>query len=281
MSNYKYTFFDNQLIGVDELNEITSRLVSGGISAAYSGADFDVSDINNSNGAILLGGVVPETDANLKVISLGDGHYLINQGLCFFDDGTSMEILSGGEEIILPLGVAKYVYLVSDKNQMKCYVETADAKKQSGVFQLLAYIDESGNISDMRTYARGRVPGFYSSSAGKTVNISFDYGFGSLNNLTALEIPVGEGNFSHLCIECKTGSGTMFYCEFENGRVKNHLELPDRGVPDERFYLFYGSREGAVDCGTDVKLENGKLVIPLYNGAVNKGYTVTVSYHLW
>ena len=35
--NYKYTFFDNQLVGVDDLNEITSRLVSGGISSVYSG----------------------------------------------------------------------------------------------------------------------------------------------------------------------------------------------------------------------------------------------------
>ena len=85
MNNYKYTFFDNQLIGVDQLNEITSRLVSGGISAVYSGADFDVSDINNSNGAILLGGVVPGSDLNLKITSLGGGKYLINNGLCFFD----------------------------------------------------------------------------------------------------------------------------------------------------------------------------------------------------
>jgi hypothetical protein len=281
MSNFKYTFFDNQLIGVDHLNEITKRLVTGGVSAVYSGADFDVSGINNSNMAILCGGVVPESDLNLKVVSLGNGRFLINQGVCFFDDGTTMEVLSGGEEIAVALGVARYVYLTSDKNQMKCFVEITDSEKQSGVFQLLAYIDEAGSVHDRRVYARGKVPGFYGSNAGKTVNITEEYGFGDLTGATAIEVPVGDGNFSHLCIVCASGDGSMFYCEFENGVSKNQFELPDTGVTSPRFNVFSGRSLGQAQADKNVKIENGKLIIPLYMGSVNSGQRAVVSYHLW
>lgn len=281
MNNYKYTFFDNQLIGVDQLNEITSRLVSGGVSAVYSGADFDVSDINDSNGAILCGGVVPESDLNLKIVPLSEGRFLINQGICFFDDGTSMEVLPGGEEISIPVGTAKYVYLTSDKNQMKCYVEISDSEKQSGIFQLLGYIDELGNVSDRRTYARGKVPGFYCSSAGKSVDISMKYGFGDFAGLNALEIPVGHNNFSHLCIETKDAGGAVFYCDFENGAAKNQIAFPYYSEIDSRFYLFYGNGAGAASADKNVRLEEGKLIIPLYMASVNEGHSVDISYHLW
>lgn len=281
MSNYKYTFFDNQLVGVDELNEITSRLVSGGVSAVYSGADFDVYEINNSNHALLCGGVVPESDSNLKITALGNGKYLINQGLCFFDDGTSMEVFAGGEEISVPLGTGKYVYLVSDKNQMKCYVEMTDSEKQSGVFQLLGFVDTSGAVSDRRTYARGKIPGIYSSNAGKILSISVSYG--KNNPITAgnLEIPVGEGNFSHLCITSQVENGSLFFCDFEDGVAKNQIGLPYSSATNNRFYLYYGNREGCAEGDKNIKLENGKLIIPLYRAWVNSGYTVTVSYHLW
>lgn len=281
MNNFKYTFFDNQLIGVDQLNEITSRLVTGGVSAVYSGAEFDVSHINNSNSAILCGGVVPESDSNLKVTALGDGNFLINQGVCYFDDGTSMEVLSGGEEIYVPQGMLKYVYLVSDKNQMSCYVEITDEEKNTGVFQLLASIDESGTVSDRRTYARGKVPGFYSSSAGKIVDLTYEYGFGDLKSDTTLEIPVGDNNFTHLCIESDTGGGFLFYCEFENGTAINQVAAPYTAATSNRFYLFYENGIGEAAADGNIKLENGKLIIYLYKAVINENCKATVSYHLW
>jgi len=280
MSNFKYTFFDNQLIGVDHLNEITSRLVSGGVSAVYSGADFSVSDINNSNAAILCGGVVPESDSNLKIVPLGAGRFLINPGVCFFDDGTTMEVLSGGEEISVPSGQARYVYLTSDQNRMKCYVEITEGEKQSGVFQLLGFIDETGAVSDRRVYARGKVPGFYSSSLNKPVNLTYEYKFGDFDGMDTLVIPVGSNNYTHLCIVSHQDSETMFYCEFENGVAKNQLELPSLSPRNDRFYLYYG-RMGDAQANANVKLQYGKLIIPLYYALVNEEEIAIVSYHLW
>lgn len=289
MSNYKYTFFDNQLIGVDHLNEITERLVSGGISAVYSGVDFNVSDINDTNKAILTGGVVPENDLNLKVTTIDSGRYLINPGLCFFNNGTTMEVLSGGEEISVLLGTKRYVYLVSDANKMSCYVEVLENEKQSGEFILLAIINTDGTITDKRTYARGKVPGFYASSDGLEINITETYtgpiGFVGTN----IEIAVGEGAFKHLCIRAESGAfhngagynityGGLFYCDFENGVAVNPTMCAVQGGDG---YIFYERNIGSCCLGSDIRLENGKLIIPVLQGNVNKGYEVTFSYHLW
>lgn len=286
MSNYKYTFFDNQLIGVDQLNEITSRLVSGGVSAVYSGADFNVSEINDSNKLLLTGGVVPGNDMNLKVVAMGSGKYLINPGICFFEDGTSMEILSGGEVISVPVGTVRYVYLTSDKNQMKCYVEISDGEKQSGQFVLLSIVNADGTVADKRTYAKGKVPGFYASSQGKEVNISETYKPTDLKGEKYLEIDVGNGNFHHLCIKVngvfhdsagyKIDYGGLFYCEFENGVATNQGWS---AVKYGGHYLFYGDSTGHGEIDPDVKIQSGKLKIHLLRCVLDKN--VTFEYHLW
>ena len=282
--NYKYTFFDNQLVGVDHLNEITKRLVSGGVSAVYSGGDFNVTDINDTNAAILTGGVVPETDYNLKVTAIGNGKYLINQGLCFFNNGTTMEILSGGEEIVVPQWVTSYIYLVSDSNKMACYVEVLQSEKQTGEFILLAVINVDGTVVDKRTYAKGKVPGFYASSESMQVNITQKYE-GEKN----IEISVGMGNFKHLCIRAESGAfhngsgyninyGGLFYCDFENSVAVNPSMC---SVLAGDSYIYYDRNIGSCRLGSNIRLENGKLIIPVIEGNVNKGYEVRFSYHLW
>lgn len=268
MSNYKYSFFDNQTVGVDHLNEITKRVVSGGISAVYSGVDFNVSDINDTNKAILTGGVVPETDTNLKVTAIGSGRYLINPGLCFFNNGTTMEVLSGGEEISAPLGTKRYVYLVSDANKMACFVEILTSPKQTGEFLLLAVINADGTITDKRTYARGKVPGFYASSENMEMNITETYTrvLGQATMGYDIEVTVGNGNFKHLCM---TAPGTVFYCEFENGVAVNQVGS----------FAYTTNGKYYVNFGTDLRISDGKLYVPVTNFGI--GESVTVSYHLW
>ncbi len=288
--NYKYTFFDNQLIGVDHLNEITKRLVSGGISAVYSGVDFNVYDINDTNKAILTGGVAPETDYNLKVTPMGSGKYLINPGLCFFNDGTTMEILSGGEEISVALGTKRYVYLVSDSNKMACFVEVLESEKQSGEFILLAVINADGSVTDKRTYARGKVPGFYASNEGKEINISETYSRGDITHGQTLEISVGNGDFRHLCVKV-TGNcfsdgagynidyGGLLYCDFKNGVAENIACCSKYFARNTIFQV--DNNKGVCTIGTDIKLQNGKLLFPIASFQLNTGYQVTFTYHLW
>ena len=284
MSNYKYTFFDNQTVGVDHLNEITKSLVSGGISAVYSGVDFNVADINDNNKAILTGGVVPETDYNLKVTAVGSGKYLINQGLCFFNNGTTMEILSGGEEIVVPQWVTSYIYLVSDSNKMACYVEVLQSEKQTGEFILLAVINADGTVVDKRTYAKGKVPGFYASSEQMNINITETYRSGYISGGKNIEIPIGLGNYKHLCIktECTYYSNKvagLFYCDFENGSAVNPMSFSVESNAGD--YLYYNMNIGICRISSNIKLQDGKLIIPVLQGNINKGYEVRFSYHLW
>lgn len=283
MSNYKYTFFDNQTVGVDHLNEITKRLVSGGISAVYSGVDFNVTDINDTNAAILTGGVVPETDYNLKVTAIGNGKYLINQGLCFFNNGTTMEILSGGEEIVVPQGVKRYIYLVSDRNKMACYVEILENEKQTGEFILLAVINADGTITDKRTYARGKIPGFYASTHGLEVNVVKNYSQSEITRNMTIEIPVGEGDFKHLLIVGKLnryGDSAMIYCEFENGTAVNQVSMSVEGGAGNML-LYYNHFAGSCRIDQNIKLQNGKLVMTA-SGNLNRDTDIAIiTYRLW
>ena len=283
MSNYKYTFFDNQLIGVDQLNEITKRLVTGGISSVYSGADFNVSEINDSNMALLTGGVVPGNDMNLKVSAIGSGRYLINSGLCFFGDGTSMEVLSGGEEISVPSGSTMHIYLTSDKNQMKCYPEILSSPKQSGQFVYLAVVNSDGSIADKRTYARGKVPGFYASTENLEVNVSKEYSKAEVTRSMNIEIPVGNGNFKHLVIEGilnRYGSSGLIYCEFENGVGVNVVSMSaERGAG--QMYLYYNSYGGNLKITSDITLNNGKLTMAASGYLSRDTDIATIKFHLW
>lgn len=283
MSNYKYTFFDNQLIGVDQLNEITKRLVSGGISSVYSGADFNVSEINNSNMAILTGGVVPGNDMNLKVSAMGGGKYLINKGLCFFDDGTSMEVLSSGEEISVPSGSKRYVYLTSDKNQMKCYPEVLSEEKKSGQFVCLAIVNSDGSITDKRTYAKGKVPGFYASTENLQVNVSQEFSRADVTRSMTIEVPVGNGNFKHLLIEGtlnRYGSSALIYCEFENGIGVNPVSMSVEGGADS-MYLYYNQYAGNLRITSDITLQNGKLTMAATGYLSRDTDVATINFHLW
>lgn len=283
MSNYKYSFFDNQLIGVDHLNEITKRLVSGGISAVYSGADFNVSEINNSNMALLTGGVVPGSDFNLKITALGGTRYLINKGVCFFDDGTSMEILTGGEEISVPAGSTRYIYLTSDKNQMKCYPEVLSSPKQTGQFVYLGIVNADGSITDKRTYARGKVPGFYASTENLEVNVTKEYSKGEVYNNMTIEVPVGNGNFKHLLIEGvlnRYGSSALIYCDFENGVGVTPVSLSVEGGANQ-MYLFYNYYAGNLKIQSDITLQNGKLSM-VASGYLSRDTDVaSIKFHLW
>lgn len=208
---YKYGYFDNQLIGVDQLNEITKRLVSGGISAVYSGNDFSVSELNSSNVALLCGGVVPETDSCLRVDKTLDGKYLINAGVAFFENGTSMEVLNGGE--IISASPLQYIYLVSDENLEKCYIDITNEMKTQGYFVCLAQIASDGSVVDKRLYAKGKARGFYASSGGLEFNVTVTLEEGD----TEKNIPIGNGAYTHILIE--DGKSALTYCTITNGVV--------------------------------------------------------------
>lgn len=154
-------FNDNQLIGVDDLNEITKRLVYSGIENVLTDdGSLCVTDLNGITTALVTDGVVPETVNTLKVTKSGTT-YTIAPGLCFFSDGSFIEITSN--EKLSFNGSDGYVYLFNDiaLGEKKPMVTSA---YPTGDFVMLAQIT-NGTVIDKRKYAKGKVAS-YSSYAG-------------------------------------------------------------------------------------------------------------------
>ncbi len=168
---YKYSFADNEIYSAEDLNSITKRLVTSGITDSFEdGVAYNVSRLNEQGNLLYTSGVVPETCLTLKVVSDSEGKILINPGKAFFNDGAVIEIEAGGESLSYITGAKNYVYLKNDlQNSNICYpCCTTDAP--TGDYVMLAEIDETGEISDKRTYARGKLPG-YQSVTGNVMNI--------------------------------------------------------------------------------------------------------------
>ena len=166
----EYGFFDNQLIGVDALNSITSKLVSGGIARTPS----SVSDLNDFMTDVVTSGIVPESDTSLQV-SVQDNVVNISPGTAFFENGT-FSVLKETETLTLPeeFEVA-YIYLISSMDEMRVFVtiETSERQNENGDYcLLLATINTKNEVADYRKYAKGKAA--YYGSADINNNVDLD-----------------------------------------------------------------------------------------------------------
>ena len=165
----EYGFFDNQLIGVDALNSITSKLVSGGIARTPS----SVSDLNDFMTDVVTSGIVPESDTSLQV-SVQDNVVNISPGTAFFENGT-FSVLKETETLTLPeeFEVA-YIYLISSMDEMRVFVtiETSERQNENGDYcLLLATINTKNEVTDYRKYAKGKAAYYGSADINNNVDL--------------------------------------------------------------------------------------------------------------
>lgn len=162
-----YSFFDDQLIGVDELNKITSRLVSDGIVREVS----SVSDLNGFVTDVATAGIVPENCDSLKV-TVKDGVLTVNKGSAIFSDGTIIE-LTEAENFAYFSDVKQFVYLISDRVSNRAYVDVSNEETTYEVNILLATV-ENGIVTDERKYARGKLAYYASADVNNNVVVEED-----------------------------------------------------------------------------------------------------------
>ncbi|MBR4874657.1 MAG: hypothetical protein IKU87_02415 [Clostridia bacterium] len=160
---YNFSFKDNETYGAEDINNITKRLVTSGISDVFkNGTPYNLLALNDLGAVLYTSGAVPETVNSLKVTRLTDDKLLINPGMAFFADGAVFEVLAGGEEIACLKGTKQYVYLKNDLiNSNVCYPACTESMP-TGDCVLLAEISENDEITDKRTYAKGKLPGYAS-----------------------------------------------------------------------------------------------------------------------
>ena len=164
--SYNFSFADNAVYSAADVNKITSRLVTSGIEDPFTdGVPYNLSAFNDAGALLYTDGVVPETVNTLKVVKAEEnGKILIYPGTAFFKDGSVIEIENGGEMLAYTAGAVNYVYLKNDLINQNTSYPVCSVDSPTGDYVLLAEISKSGTITDKRTYAMGKLPGYQSNS---------------------------------------------------------------------------------------------------------------------
>ena len=177
----KAYFMDNQTVGADELNALVRMFAGAGVADVFSdGVPYNVSALNGVYYAALKPGVVPESDVSLSVTA-SDGAASIAPGTAIFPDGTYAVVSAESgtnESVSYTSGAEQYIYLKSDRvSNTVSLLAASSAPGDSDNAVLLAKIGADGSVTDMRSYAKGKIPGTYASDAflaGRRV-FSLDY----------------------------------------------------------------------------------------------------------
>lgn len=273
--SYKYSFADNEVYSADDVNKITRRLVSSGIEDSFTdGVAYNVSKFNEAGKLLYTSGVVPENCLTMKVTHTGEGAVLINPGIAFFEDGSVIEIDDGGEELAYTKGAVNYVYLKNDLESANISYPCCATDEPEGDYVMLAVIDENDNITDKRTYARGKLPG-YQSVAGEALFLDENVEITISSEHTAMgeaTFDVGQNNFRYIFVVGKIGEieqrESMSVYSIEDGQI---VSLVRTGETDALFasgklYLYHdrtNKRIEAVPVFSEGKL---KLDISMYDG---------------
>ena len=195
--SYKYSFFDNQQVGAEDLNKLTNLFVTGGVADTFeNGMPYSVSVLNNVVYANAGSGIVPETVDTLKV-TLDGNCATIAPGTAFFDDGTVM-VIETAENVYITLGKVQYIALKSSVSENRAYIICTENEPSENVV-LLAKISEDGTVTDLRKYAKGKVPSFYCSDAGCAVKVNTSFKYGD----TYLPLITGNRSCNYLLLEFK------------------------------------------------------------------------------
>lgn len=249
--SYKFGFADNETYNAADVNKITSRLVTSGVSDPFeNGEPYNLSQFNTAGALVYTSGAVPETVSTLKVVSASDGKVRINPGTAFFADGSTIEVEAGGHELEFVPGVKNYVYLKNDLVASNTSYPVCSESEPAGDFVLLAEISEAGEITDKRVYAKGKLPGYGS------------------NALYTMEIADGL-NMKHGETITKTydvGSNTYRFLMSINMNAGREL-LGVHSFSDSKYLSYFGIGTGS---------RGGTTELTLYKGAIDRA-TATVS----
>lgn len=275
---YKFSFADNEIYSASDVNEITKRLVTAGIEDSFTdGVAYNVSKFNEAGQLLYTSGVVPEGCHTLKVSKISDTEILINPGLAFFNDGAVIEIEPGGETLSFVSGVKNYVYLKNELIDKNICYPVCTTEAPTGDYVLLAEIDENAVIKDMRTYAKGKLPG-YQSVAGNVLvidetaetpplegelakiisgNAVFDIGNNNYKYIIVVHPHQITENYRtyHQCIGIYNIETKTYFCFY---RYYDESYFTDKKI--RRFYHRTLNNHDYYDDMT-FELENGKLTV--------------------
>lgn len=160
---YKFSFADDTLYSAEDINNITKRLVSKGVADSFAdGVAYNVTQLNNITKTLGNKGVVPEDNTTLKVVKTDDGNIKIMPGSAFMESGAVFTCDSDGYVFAeMPTG-DNYVYIEDNEALNAIRPVMSSSLPVSYDYVLLALVSYDGKITDKRTYAKGKLPGYMS-----------------------------------------------------------------------------------------------------------------------
>ena len=261
---YTYNFFDNQLIGVDELNKITKTLVKAGVTQESP----EITSVEELNGfianAIVSGGLLSGPNTQLQVSNNGNCTLKIAPGEAILPDGRIFTVDVKGTVISYTAGQINYVYVVSDLSKNEVYPVAYTTQQANGNYILLAEVAEDGTVTDKRTYAIGKVTNNYFSLTSPGRIIIENQLVTKNANVRTYEIP---DNIKSLIIEAEEpGYSEWFYMHYD---LENNRIITDCGTNYHGYYIvnaFKGSGSGnsygrSATYSVDVNRTNGLLTL--------------------
>ena len=280
--SYKFSFADNATYSAVDVNAITKRLVTSGIEDNFTdGVAYNVSKFNEAGKLLYTSGAVPESCLSLKVEDAGNGKILVNPGKAFFDDGAVIEIEAGGETLSYVSGFKNYVYLkndLADKN--KCY-PYCGTQEPAGDYVMLAEIDASGNITDKRTYAKGKLPGYQSvagnvlvinETATKTAETSGSDLSGSVT------FDIGSNNYEYILVLNTDGGSCLGVYDITNNIYLGYGYYRSRAVYSNAYVTSYSDDNHYKYTELTFDISNGKLTVNYYRYDNQSGFTAGRTY---
>lgn len=251
----KTSFLNDREYGADDVNAIISRIVGQGVSPEYDGIEdaktYNLDRLNDLTKAYVERGVAYQGDPALKVIRIDDGYY-ISPGTAFFGNGTVTEVTEN-EKVEVISGVQCYIYMVSsvanNSNYINVSEEAPDYHNDSNIVPL-ASVDADGNITDMRFYARGKLPGFQNENYGLK-RIEFDIPKENIGTTGTLTLDLGTEHLSMILVNTPEDMNcapqflnALMFIGDEQKLLKVSDDFPD--YHPENLYLYYYRYNSAV-----------------------------------
>lgn len=167
----KYSFTDNTVYGVDDVNDITRCLTGAGVAPFVEKDSYDVSDLNAMTSALVESGIqLGGCKCTVENAGTSEMRVHIAQGIIFFESGVRLEVDSDGYTIYVSPNISGTVYAHYSPSLQKADIVFSAELPTNGEVVELATISENGKITDIRKPAVSKI-----ASVGKNVMLKLPF----------------------------------------------------------------------------------------------------------
>lgn len=197
---HTFYFADNVSYGAGDINNIISKVVTGGVAEVfYNGTSYNTSDLNKIASYISTYGVRTAAGNALKAVKNTTNTVKVLSGGAFMADGAYTEVDNDGVILEFVRGQKNYVYIKNNLAETNSIDFVCELTEPSGDTVPLAEIDQSGNITDVRVYCKGRLAGYQSDvNQSKIIEVPYEIKANCYGNSQTVTVDMGGLGYSRI-----------------------------------------------------------------------------------